>query len=71
LNASLEAAANIAESSKLICYNDEEGGDTAMSSLSESEIDDDDIRYVPSYLIGEAAATRVRSKVSRMLLSHY
>jgi hypothetical protein len=59
LNESLEAAANITENSKLICYDDEEDGDTAMSSLSESEIDDDDddddIRDVPSYLIGEAA----------------
>ena len=56
LNESLEAAANIAENNKLICYDDKEDGDTAMSSLSESEIDDDDdIRDVPSYLIGEAA----------------
>jgi hypothetical protein len=55
LNKSLEVAANIVENNKLICYDDEEDGDTAMSSLSESEIDDDDIRDVPSYLIGEAA----------------
>jgi hypothetical protein len=55
LNKSLEVAANIVENNKLICYDNEEDGDTAMSSLSESEIDDDDIRDVPSYLIGEAA----------------
>ena len=79
LNKSLETAANIAENNKLICYDDEEDGDTAMSSLSESEtVDDgdddddgDDIRDMPSYLIGEArifhpSAARVHSKVSKI-----
>jgi hypothetical protein len=30
------------ENNKFICYDDEEDGDTAMSSPGESEIDDDD-----------------------------
>jgi hypothetical protein len=41
-NESLEAGANFSENEESICYNDAEDGDTAMSSLSESEIDDDD-----------------------------
>ncbi len=52
---SLEAAANIAENNKFICYDDEEDRDTAMPSPAESEIDDDDIRDVSSNLIDEAA----------------
>jgi hypothetical protein len=58
---SLEAAANIAENNEFICYGDEEDGDTAMPSLSKSEInnddddDDNDIRNASSNIIYEAA----------------
>jgi hypothetical protein len=55
----LEAAANIVENNKFIYYDNKEDRDIAMSSLSESEIDDNDdnsnIRDVLSNLIDEAA----------------
>jgi hypothetical protein len=53
----LEAGATFAENEEFICYNDGEDGDTAISSLSESEIDDDDndIRDVSANLVEDAA----------------
>jgi hypothetical protein len=59
-NKLIEAAANIVENNKLTCGYNKEDRDTAMSSLGESEIDDDndendDIHDVLSNLINKAA----------------
>jgi hypothetical protein len=59
LDESLEAAANIVENNEFIYYNNKEDGDTVMSSVSESKINDNDddsnIYNVLSNLINKAA----------------